>query len=181
MPEFIDLRELYTSIAGSMDDANRVMDKAAQDGGVSYAITDLEFVIPFTELRIENKAVNVLLAKAGDVMSEARNLRFKVRLIPRAAAPEVKNEEPDRPKAKVPHLLNKTLDDAQAEIKAWGFEVGNIRYDPSQKPAGHILSQTPTPLTSAEPGAKVDLVIAGEAPKPTLRKKAPSKESKKQP
>jgi hypothetical protein len=181
MAEFIDLRELYTSIAGSMDEANRHMEEAAKDGDFSYAITDLEFAIPFNELTIKDKRVSISLARAGDQMSEARNLRFKVRFVPRVAVPEAEKEVPDQPGAMVPDVFNKTLHEAEAEIKAWGLEVGSIRYDPTKEPTGQVVSQMPLPLTRADIGAKVDLVIAGEAPKPKPRKKAPPKEAEPEP
>lgn len=181
MTEFIDIRDLYTSIASSVDDANRLLEKTAEDAEFSYAITELDFSVPFNELIIEKGRVGISLAKEKDKVSEARNLRFKVRFVPRTTIQKVKEEEgPAKPEAMVPDLLNTTLDDATAKIKAWGLELGNVSYDPTKRPAGHVVSQIPIPLTRAESGVKVDLVVAGEAPKPKPKKKAPPKKTEKE-
>jgi len=175
MAEFIDIRDLYTSIASSVDDANRLLEKAAEDAEFSYAITELDFSVPFKELMVEEGRVEISLAKENDGVSEVRSLRFKVRFVPRTTVQKVEEEESAKPGAIVPDLLNTTLDDATAKIKGWGLEVGNVSYDRTKRPAGHVVSQIPVSLTRAESGAKVDLVIAGEAPKPKRKKKAPPK------
>ena len=53
MAEPIDIRDLYLSIASSLDDANRQLEKLAKDAEFSYSITELDFSVPFTSLIVE--------------------------------------------------------------------------------------------------------------------------------
>ncbi|HYH28741.1 MAG TPA: Stk1 family PASTA domain-containing Ser/Thr kinase [Actinomycetota bacterium] len=64
----------------------------------------------------------------------------------------------------VPTLVGKPLPQAQAEIVAAGFRVGEItREETDEADPGIVLDQNPNPDALAKPGRKIDLVVARES------------------
>ena len=164
MDEFLSIGDLYASIAGSMDKANRQLERAGEDTELTYAITELDISVPFKELVVEGTNVGVLLPGADDIVREASRLRFSVRLVPRAKELEEEKEEEQTGSTLVPELLNEPLATARTKISEWGLELGKVRYSPRERPSGHIVSQHPLPYARVNSGSKVDLVVAGKAP-----------------
>ena len=164
MAETINISELYTSIAGSLDEANRLLEKSAEDAEFSYAVTELDVSVPFKELIVEEGKVGIALAKGDDKVSEASSLRFSVRFVPRTT--KVKEKEEPEPEVIVPDLVKLSLKNASAKIKELGLELGKVSYDPTKKPVGRVLSQTPMPPARVHPGTKIDLVVSGTVIKP---------------
>lgn len=180
MAEFIDIRDLYTSIVRSVDEANRLLEEVAGKQEFSYAITELDFSASFQEIVIEDERVKILLTEEGNQASENRNVKFKVRSVPRTIVQKTVEEEEEVPGQIVPDVLNLLIGVATEKIKASGLEVGEIRYDPRGRPVGHVMSQSPAPLTRVVPETKVNLVVAGVAPEPAPRSKRTSRKKPSQ-
>ena len=168
MAETINISDLYTSIASSLDEANRLLDESAEDAEFSYAVTELDVSVPFKELIVEEGRVGIALANGNDEVSDARSLRFSVRFVPRTTkVKEIEEPEPEpEPEVIVPDLLKLSLKSANAKIKESGLELGKVSYDPAKRPAGRVVSQTPEPLTRVRSGSKIDLVVSGVVIKP---------------
>ncbi|HYH27307.1 MAG TPA: Stk1 family PASTA domain-containing Ser/Thr kinase [Actinomycetota bacterium] len=63
----------------------------------------------------------------------------------------------------VPTLIGKPLDEAEAEIRAAGFRVGQItREESDEAEPNTVIGQNPDPETMAKPGRRIDLVVARE-------------------
>ncbi len=66
----------------------------------------------------------------------------------------------------VPSVTGKTLDDAKAEIRNAGFEVGNISYDESNAyGSGYVMWQQYAANTQLDKGTRIDIEVSKGAPK----------------
>lgn len=74
---------------------------------------------------------------------------------------------------RVPGLINRTLEEADALLREAGLEVGTTNYLPSDTtPENMIMRQEPEAFTNLEPGSKVNIVISqGEEIKPVIMPK----------
>lgn len=74
---------------------------------------------------------------------------------------------------RVPGLVNKTLEEAEALLRAVGLEIGTANYTPSDiTPADMIMRQEPEASTYLESGSRVNVVISkGEEIKPVIMPK----------
>jgi serine/threonine-protein kinase len=71
------------------------------------------------------------------------------------------------PKLLVPDLLSLPLGDAEARLRAVGFNLGRVSYDPSSPmTAGSVAAQRPVAGDSLRRGGGVSVVLAGEDPSP---------------
>jgi hypothetical protein len=71
---------------------------------------------------------------------------------------------------KVPDMIGQTRDEANATLTANGLNLGRITSQPSDQPAGEVISTFPTAGTSVNKGSPVDLVLSGgptPSPSPT--------------
>ncbi len=64
------------------------------------------------------------------------------------------------PCCKVPDLRGKTREQAEAELKAKGLELGDVATEESDAPHGTVIDQTPDAGVTLSPKAEVDIVIA---------------------
>jgi len=62
---------------------------------------------------------------------------------------------------KVPALVGKTLEEAQTLLSQAYLQVGNIRREPSAKPADTVLEQRPAAQQIVDRGTAVDLRVSG--------------------
>lgn len=162
MAKKIDIRDLYLSVVNAMDDANRQVEAPDEEREYGYAITDLEFSVPFQEMDIDDKGVvSLSLAESGAAPDSTRSLKFKVRFVPR---PQKEEEKPPQTNLIMPDLVRKNAEEAVKIIQEVGLLVGNIHYNPMEKPYGLVLAQSPDPGVSVTTGQKVSLVISGVAP-----------------
>ena len=65
----------------------------------------------------------------------------------------------------VPDVKGKTPAQAEAALKAAGFAMGAVKYDPAAEGvAGAVVAQVPAAGTQAAAGSAVDLTVAGQPP-----------------
>jgi serine/threonine-protein kinase len=68
----------------------------------------------------------------------------------------------------VPRLIGQTKDDATATLHSVGLELGLVSSEPSDRPAGEVISTNPTAGVKVGKGSQVDLVLSsGPTPSPT--------------
>jgi serine/threonine-protein kinase len=68
----------------------------------------------------------------------------------------------------VPRLIGQTKDDATATLHSVGLELGLVSNEPSDRPAGEVISTNPTAGVKVGKGSQVDLVLSsGPTPSPT--------------
>jgi serine/threonine-protein kinase len=71
------------------------------------------------------------------------------------------------PQLAVPSVLTLPLDEAEARLKAAGFRLGRVSYDPSSAEVlGGIASQRPAPGDSLRRGGGVSVTVSGSDPNP---------------
>jgi serine/threonine-protein kinase len=71
------------------------------------------------------------------------------------------------PKLPVPSILTLPLNEAEARLRAAGFRLGRITYDPaSAEPLGGIAAQRPAPGDSLRRGGAVGVTVSGSDPNP---------------
>ena len=175
MANKIDIRDLYLSIVKSLDSANQQVEEADKEAkrAYSYAITDLEFSIPFNELNIDEAGkVDISLAGENEQVNSAQNLKFKVRFVPRVQTEE--EEEPPKEEVIVPDLLGKEYAAAVSLLEGVGLNVGKVTYNARYKPEGIVRGQSPDPKTKILVGEKVDLIVSGKAPNTGTKVTKPS-------
>jgi hypothetical protein len=93
MAKPIDIRNLYLAIAGSLNQANELLERAAKESEFSYSITELDFSVPFTALAVEGDRVEISLPDEKEKVSEIRSLKFKVRFVPRTTVTKGSEKE----------------------------------------------------------------------------------------
>lgn len=69
-----------------------------------------------------------------------------------------------RPLPRIPNVVGTSLSHARQILKHAGFEVGDVRKQPSSQPKGSVIWQSPVAGTGAQPGRHVSLVIAKPEP-----------------
>jgi eukaryotic-like serine/threonine-protein kinase len=68
----------------------------------------------------------------------------------------------------VPRLIGQTKDDATATLHSVGLELGLVSSEPSDRPAGEVISTNPSAGVKVGKGSQVDLVLSsGPTPSPT--------------
>ncbi|CAA9303867.1 MAG: hypothetical protein AVDCRST_MAG68-892 [uncultured Gemmatimonadetes bacterium] len=71
------------------------------------------------------------------------------------------------PKLMVPDLLSLPLGDAEARLRALGFHLGRVSYDPASPiSAGSVAAQRPAAGDSLRRGSAVSVTLAGADPNP---------------
>ncbi|MDR0817241.1 MAG: protein kinase [Clostridiales Family XIII bacterium] len=82
-------------------------------------------------------------------------------------APEEPDEQPaeDNPEdvsetETTPDVTGKNKEDAEYTITQFGFEVGAIKYEDSEKPIDQVIAQSPKGGKSAVTGSKIDITIS---------------------
>jgi hypothetical protein len=60
----------------------------------------------------------------------------------------------------IPRVVGKSLAQARRILKHAGFGVGDVRKQASSEPKGTVISQTPSAGSRANPGRRVNLVVA---------------------
>lgn len=71
------------------------------------------------------------------------------------------------PKLAVPNVLTLPLDEAQSRLRAAGFQLGRVSYDPdSAEPVGVVVAQRPAAADSLRRGAGVGVTLSGADPNP---------------
>jgi serine/threonine-protein kinase len=71
------------------------------------------------------------------------------------------------PKLLVPSVVSLPLDDAEARLRAAGFRLGRVQYDPSSaEPLGGVAAQRPAAGDSLRRGGAVGVTVSGNDPNP---------------
>jgi beta-lactam-binding protein with PASTA domain len=153
---WVRLNELYTSVAKAIDAANEELEKAGE-GTISYAVVESEITIPFRSISTEKGLVRLRLPEADTDTQGFKEVRFKIRPLPRA-----ESREP-APKLTVPSVVGEDVQKAADVLSQHGFRVGKLTFDKSGKPSGSVLSQEPKSGVHAESGAAVSLKVAGDS------------------
>jgi serine/threonine-protein kinase len=60
----------------------------------------------------------------------------------------------------VPNLLGKTLESAEYTITQYGYVLGSVTYEDSDRAEGTVIGQTPTGGTKLDKGGVIDLVLS---------------------
>ena len=84
-------------------------------------------------------------------------------------------------KLSLPSYVGSSLNTAKSNLSANKLRVGNITQEPSDKPEGTVLSQSPVAGSDVAEGTAIDLVVAGpkasSTPKTESVQPAETKES----
>ncbi len=116
------------------DDYNEPVDKVlSQDPAVGTKIN-------------RGQTIDLVVAKGGAVVAE--------KIDEPTHSPDSSN------KIYVPDVYNVSYDTARADLESRGLNVGAVTYQSSEQADGIVLSQSPSPKSSVEVGASVDLVLS---------------------
>ena len=64
---------------------------------------------------------------------------------------------------KIPNIIGKSLDDAKSELSSVGLQIGDIRYEDSDKAKDTVILSDPLPGTSVEGNSKINLTLSSGA------------------
>ncbi len=81
-------------------------------------------------------------------------------------------------KLSLPSYVGSSLNTAKSNLSANKLRVGNITQEPSEKPEGTVLSQSPVAGSDVTEGTAIDLVVAGPS---AVSKSQPASETKTEP
>ncbi len=81
-------------------------------------------------------------------------------------------------KLSLPSYVGSSLNTAKSNLSANKLRVGNITQEPSEKPEGTVLSQSPVAGSDVTEGTAIDLVVAGPS---AVSKSQPTSEMKTEP
>ncbi len=81
-------------------------------------------------------------------------------------------------KLSLPSYVGSSLNTAKSNLSANKLRVGNITQEPSEKPEGTVLSQSPVAGSDVTEGTAIDLVVAGPS---AVSKSQPASEPKTEP
>ena len=85
-------------------------------------------------------------------------------------------------KLSLPSYVGSSLNTAKSNLSANKLRVGNITQEPSDKPEGTVLSQSPVAGSDVAEGTAIDLVVAGpKASSTTKTESAQPAETKESP
>ncbi|MDR3072976.1 MAG: PASTA domain-containing protein [Clostridiales Family XIII bacterium] len=111
-------------------------------------------------IEIEDKEFSETVA-SGKIISQSpkRGQRLKKGGTITVIMSKGKQKEQDRTEL-VPDLLGKSRESAEYTIQQYGYVVGNVRYEDSDRTEGTVIGQSPTGGTKLKKGSVIDIVIS---------------------